>query len=246
VDKVVIVTGGGKGIGRAIAASFVAAGARVVIPDVDVASMQRTVDELRQKGGKVLGIETDVRDEDQVRAMIARTVDEFGRVDVLINNAAIVSHSHVWPSPVWGEPWPLVRDMSYDFWRRVIETSIHGTFLCCKYAIPAMEAVGGGHIMTIPGGGRPEKLGVLAYAMAKQTTTAFVRYLAEEVRESNICVLAVNPGATIATEDAPEEVKQQYPGVEVIGNRYVLAAEAPMEMSGKSVRLVDGRLEATG
>jgi NAD(P)-dependent dehydrogenase (short-subunit alcohol dehydrogenase family) len=244
-DKVVIVTGGGKGIGRAIARSFVEAGDRVVIPDIDQVSLERTVAELRALGGDVLGMACDVREEAQVKALVSQSIERFGRVDVLINNAAVVSHSHVWPSPVWGEPWPLLRDMSLDFWKKVIETSVHGTFLCCKYVIPQMESQGGGHIITVPGGGRPEKLGVLAYAMAKQMTTALVRYLAEEVRNSNICVLAVNPGATIATEDAPEEVRRQYPGVEVIRNRYVLAAEAPMEMSGKSLRLVDDHLEAS-
>ena len=243
-DKVVIVTGGGKGIGRYIAGTFVDAEAKVVIAEIDAAALKSTIDDLGTRTKEILGVETDVRDEASVERMVARAVERFGRADVLINNAAIVTHSHIWPSPAWTKPWPLVRDMPLEFWDRVIETNLTGAFLCSKHVIPHMERGGGGHIMTFPGGGSPQKLGVLAYSITKQAVTAFARFLAEEVRAANICVMAVNPGATIATEDAPDEVKQSYPGPDVVGDRYVIAADAPMELSGHSVRFRDGRLEA--
>jgi NAD(P)-dependent dehydrogenase (short-subunit alcohol dehydrogenase family) len=243
-DKVVIITGAGKGIGRYVAGTFVTAGAKVVASDIDAPALQRTVAELTSADGDVLGIETDVRDEAQVEAMVARAIERFGRIDVLINNAAVVTHSHLWPAPTWTQPWPVVRDMSKEFWDRVIETNLTGTFLCSKHVIPHMEAQGGGHIITLPGGGAATKLGVLAYSITKQAVTVFARFLAEEVRAANICVIAISPGATIGTEDAPEEVFRSYPGVEVVGQRYVLAADAPMELSGHSLRLVEGRLEA--
>jgi NAD(P)-dependent dehydrogenase (short-subunit alcohol dehydrogenase family) len=243
--KVAIITGGGKGIGRFIAGTFVDAGAKVVIAEIDRDALDRTAADLSARGGEVLAVATDVRDEAQVKSMVEQSMRQFGRIDVLINNAAVVSHSHIWPDPGWGEPWPVVADMPFDFWKKVMETSVNGTWLCCKYVIPHMAAQGSGHIITIPGGGQPAKIGVLAYAMAKQITTSFARYLAEEVRPSNICVVAVNPGATLATEDAPEQVREKYPGVEVVGNRYVLAAEAPMELTGRSLVLRDGKLEAS-
>lgn len=243
--KVVIVTGGGKGIGRYVAGTFLDAGAKVVVADFDASSLDEALQALNQKSTEVLGIQADVRDEDQVKKLVSQTVERFGRVDVLINNAAIVSHSHLWPSPVWTEPWPLVRDMSLEFWSKVLETNVTGTFLCSKHVLPHMERQRSGHIITIPGGGPTHKLGVLAYALTKQAVTTFARFLAEEVRESNICVIAMSPGATVATEDAPPEVLERYPGVEAVGNRYVLAAEAVMEMSGHSLTVVDGSLQAT-
>ncbi len=244
-DKVVVITGGGKGIGRFIAGTFVEAGAKVVISDIDAAALQQTANELKAKGGEVLAVVADVRDETQVAFMVDQAVAAFGRVDVLINNAALVSHSHLWPNPVWGAPWPTVRDMDLDFWDKVFETNVTGTFLCSKHVIPHMERQGGGHIITVTGGGSATKLGVLTYALSKQMCGSFARYLAEEVRASNICVVSMSPGATIGTEDAPPEVfAAGYPGVDVVGDRFVLGAEAPMSMTGRSVNVRDGVLEA--
>jgi NAD(P)-dependent dehydrogenase (short-subunit alcohol dehydrogenase family) len=246
-DKVVIITGSAKGIGRYTAGTFVDAGAKVVIADVDREALQRTEAELKARGGDVLAVETDVRNEDAVKNLVDLTIERFGRVDVLINNAAIVSHSHLWPNPVWGPPWPPVRDMSLDFWNKVFETNVTGIFLCSKHVIPHMERQGGGHIITLTGGGAAEKLGVLTYSLSKATCGQFARYLAEEVRAANICVIAMGPGGTIGTEDAPPEVfAAGYPGVDIVGNRFVIAAEAPMEMTGRSVNVKDGKLEATG
>src|SRR5438034_7122620 len=94
--KVVIVTGGAKGLGRFIAGTFVDAQAKVVISDIDAAALAVTVKELGARTDDAVAVETDVRDEVQVERMVAQTVERFGRVDVLINNAAIVTHSHVW------------------------------------------------------------------------------------------------------------------------------------------------------
>src|SRR5439155_21710721 len=134
-DKVVIITGGGKGLGRYIAGTFVDAQAKVVLAEIDRPALDSSIKELGERTRDILGVETDVRDEESVKRMVEQTVERFGRVDVLINNAAIVTHSHVWPSESWTKPWPLVRDMSLDFWDRVIETNLTGTFLCSKHVI---------------------------------------------------------------------------------------------------------------
>jgi NAD(P)-dependent dehydrogenase (short-subunit alcohol dehydrogenase family) len=244
MDKVIILTGGARGIGRFAAGTLLDAGAKVAIADVDAEALQRTASDLSQRGD-LLAVEADVRSEADVENLVAKTVERFGRIDVLINNAAIVSHSHLWPDPVWGAPWPPVRDMSLDFWNKVFETNVTGTFLCSKHVIPHMERQGGGIIITLTGGGRPEKLGVLTYHLSKQAAGEFARYLAEEVRAANICVISMNPGGTIATEDAPPEVKAAgYPGVEIVGDRFVLACDARMDMTGHAVEVKDGRLEA--
>jgi NAD(P)-dependent dehydrogenase (short-subunit alcohol dehydrogenase family) len=244
MNKVVIVTGAAKGIGRFVAGTLLDAGGRVVIADIDVEALSRTAMELAPRGD-LLPVRADVRREADVAALVDETVARFGRVDVLINNAAVVSHSHMWPDPVWGAPWPGVRDMSLDFWNNVFETNVTGTFLCSKHVIPHMERQGGGVIVTLTGGGSAEKLGVLTYALSKQLCGQFARYLAEEVRAANIVVISMNPGGTIATEDAPPEVRAAgFPGVEVVGNRFVLACDATMEMTGRAVDVRDGRLEA--
>jgi NAD(P)-dependent dehydrogenase (short-subunit alcohol dehydrogenase family) len=191
----------------------------------------------------VLAVETDVRNEDSVKHMVDETIRRYGRIDGLINNAAIVTHSHLWPNPIWTKPWPLVRDMPIEFWNKVIETNLTGAFLCSKQVIPQMERQQSGHIVTFPGGGAATKLGVLAYSVTKTACTAFARFLAEEVRAANVCVVAMSPGGTIGTEDAPPEVFEQFPDVNIVGNRYVLAMDAPMEMSGHTITLKDGRLE---
>jgi 3-oxoacyl-[acyl-carrier protein] reductase len=244
MDKVVLVTGGAKGIGRFAAGTLLDAGAKVVIADVDEDALRQTAADLSPRGD-VLAVTADVRSESDVEAMVKQTVDRFGRIDVLINNAALVSHSHMWPDPVWGAPWPVVRDMSLDLWNAVFETNVTGTFLCSKHVIPHMERQGGGVIITLTGGGSAEKLGVLTYALSKQLCGQFARYLAEEVRAANIVVISMNPGGTIATEDAPPEVKAAgYPGVEIVGDRFVLACDATMEMTGRAVNVKDGKLEA--
>jgi NAD(P)-dependent dehydrogenase (short-subunit alcohol dehydrogenase family) len=244
MNRVVIVTGGAKGIGRFAAGTLLDAGEKVVIADVDADALRQAEAELAPRGD-LLALLTDVRVESNIEAMVEQTIARFGRVDVLINNAALVSHSHMWPDPVWGAPWPPVRDMSLEFWNKVFETNVTGMFLCSKHVIPHMERQGGGVIITLTGGGSAEKLGTLTYALSKQLCGQFARYLAEEVRAAKIVVISMNPGGTIATEDAPPEVKAAgYPGVEIVGNRFVLACDATMEMTGRAVDVKDGKLEA--
>ena len=181
-----------------------------------------------------------MRREEEVKALMEATVREFGTIDYLVNDAAIVPHFQ------WGNPrWPKARDMEFSFWSNVIATNLHGTWLCCKYAIPHMEQRRSGHIVNVMGGGGPTPPGSMAYGVTKQAGVVMTRYLAEEEREFNICVMSLAPGFTIATERAPEEAKARMPGPESSGERYFLAADADMELSGHLVNLVDGKLVAT-
>lgn len=235
--KVALITGGGKGIGRYIARTFAEAGASVAV--ADIAPLETVTGELRALGAEVLASQTDVRDEDAVRGLVENVVSRFGRIDALINNAAVVTHFQ------WGLPlWPRIRDMDKSFWDQVIDTNLGGTFLCTKYVLPHMEAQRSGHIVNTMGGGSPSTFGSCAYGVSKDAIKTFTRFVAEEEREFNICVVTINPGTQIATEEAPEEARQRMAGPEFVGNRFVLAAQAGMELSGKHLRLVDGRLEA--
>lgn len=234
--KVVVVTGGGKGIGRHAAKTFAENKAKVIVADFDQARLKRTADELGHMT-EALGIHVDVRNEEDVKKMVAQVLDRFGQIDVLLNNAAIVPHF------AWNIPrWPLISEMPKDFWDRVIQTNLNGTFLCTKHVIPHMVRRKSGHIINLYGGGGLRPGGACAYMVTKDGLRTFTRYVAEEVRDANVCVVIFSPRVPIATEGAPEEALQRLPGPEVLGQAFVLAAELPMEKSGQCFAHDDGKL----
>ncbi len=233
-DKSVAITGSAKGIGRYIAHRFAQEGAKVAILDVDEERLAQTQSELLDFGGQVIALPTDVKREDTVRFAMADVADKFGGIDILINDAGIVPHFQ------WGGPrWPAIRDMDESFFWHVMGVNLGGTFLCSKHAIPYMEQAGGGHIVNLYGGGGKTPAGALTYAVSKEAIVHFTDFHAEEVRESNICVVAISPGAAIATEDAPNEARSRMPGPEYAGDRFLLASQATMEMSGRLLDLDD-------
>ena len=236
--KVVIVTGGGKGIGRHAATTFAREKAKVAIADVNQESAQRAAGELSRLT-ETLALHVDVRSEEDVKRMVDQVGSRFGRIDVLLNNAAIVPHF------AWGIPrWPRIRDMEKEFWDRVIQTNLGGTFLGTKYVLPHIEARRSGHIINLYGGGGVKPSGACAYMVTKESIRTFTRYVAEEVRESNVCVVIFSPRVPIATEGAPEEARGRLPGPEILGNGFVLAAQLPMEQSGRLFEYQDGKLVA--
>ncbi len=229
--RVAVVTGSAKGIGRMVATTFAREGARVVLADVDEARLHDTA---REIGSAALAVPTDVRSEDQVRSAMARAAERFGGIDILVNDAGIVPHFN------WGVPkWPRVRDMEHAFWQRVQEVNLGGTFLCTKHALPYIERRGGGHVINLHGGGG---LYSVAYTTTKEAIRVFTQYVADEERDANVCVICVSPGGAIATEDAPEEARRRLPGPESLADLFLEAAQSPMDLSGQTVRLVDGQL----
>lgn len=242
--KVVVVTGGAMGIGRYIARTFAAEGARLAI--ADIAPMDTVADEVGRLGAEALLVRTDVREPEDVRSLMEQIHRRYGRIDVLINDAAIVTHFQ------WGLPrWPRIRDMEPSFFENVIRTNLIGTFHCTKYVLPYMEAARSGHIINlgqgslVPPRGDPS-IGACVYHVSKVAIRSFTMEVAQEEREFNICVVSMGPGSGegggIATEEAPEEARQRMKGVESVGNRYVLAAEAPMDLSGHQLVVEDGEL----
>jgi len=228
--------------------------------------MDTVANEVRQLEAEFLPVETDVTDEDQVRSLMDQVYRKWGRIDVLINDAGIAPHFAV------GAPrWPRVRDLSRDFFQKVIDTNLVGTFLTCKHAIPYMESIYAGHIINFgqgnlragPRGSRPG-WGSGVYNTSKIAIRAFTRQLADEERDFGICIVSMGPGGStttqavqrpepepggvwggIVTEDSPEWARKSASAVHVdeVGDRYVIAAEAPMEFSGSQVQVRDGKLE---
>ncbi|HEY2987911.1 MAG TPA: SDR family oxidoreductase [Candidatus Binatia bacterium] len=234
--KVVIVTGGGKGIGRHAAITFAREKAKVVIADFDKERLQKTSGELARLTDS-LAVNADVRTEEDVKKMVDQTMSRFGQIDVLVNNAAIVPHF------AWGIPrWPRIRDMDAAFWDRVIQTNLGGTFFCTKQVLPHMESKRSGHIVNLYGGGGVKPAGACAYMVTKEAIRTFTRYVAEEVRESNVCVVIFSPRVPIATEGAPQEALNRMPGPEILGQAFVLAAELPLSQSGQCVAYQEGKL----
>jgi NAD(P)-dependent dehydrogenase (short-subunit alcohol dehydrogenase family) len=234
--KVVIVTGGGQGIGRHAAITFAEEKAKVVIADFDKERLDKTSSELARLT-ETLAVNADVRSEADVKRMVEQVMSRFGRIDVLVNDAAIVPHF------AWGIPrWPRIRDMEKSFWDRVIQTNLGGTFLCTKHVLPHMEAGRSGHVINLYGGGGVKPAGACAYMVTKDAIRTFTRYVAEEVRESNVCVVIFSPRVPIATEGAPEEALKRLPGPEILGKAFVLAAELPMDRSGQCFAYQEGKL----
>jgi len=226
-DKVVIVTGGAQGIGRHAAKTLAEQKAKIVIADFNEERAGRTAGELKQLT-ETLAIRVDVRNEDEAKKMVDQAMNRFGQIDVLINNAAIVPHF------AWGIPrWPRISEMPKEFWERVIQTNLGGTFNCTKHVIPHMEKRKSGHIINMYGGGGIKPAGACAYMATKDAIRTFTRYVAEEVRESNVCVVIFSPRVPIVTESAPEEAFKRLPGPEILGQAFVLAAELPMDKSGQ-------------
>lgn len=190
-DRVAIVTGGAQGIGNAIARKLDAEGATVVVADLNAEGAGATAQGL----ARGTAVEVDVSDPGSVERMVKQVLDEHGRVDALVNNAAIV------PFVPWAE-------IDLDHWRKIIDTNLTGTFLCTRAVWEPMKEAGYGRIVNIASNtvlaGTPN---MAAYVAAKGGVLGFTRSLATEVGADGITVNAVAPGLT-ATEgvlDSPHK-----------------------------------------
>jgi NAD(P)-dependent dehydrogenase (short-subunit alcohol dehydrogenase family) len=184
--KTAIVTGGGKGIGRQMAEGLADAGANLVLCARHADVCEQTAAELEQRGVKALGLQCDVRDPEQVQAVVARTVSEFGGVDVLVNNAGTV----------WGA---TPEDMPLEGWQKVVDVNLTGVFLFSQAAGRAMIENGGGSIVNIASvaglhGAKSEFMTSVVYHATKGGVIAFTRDLACKWAGHGIRVNAIAPG----------------------------------------------------
>lgn len=135
--KVAIVTGAGSGIGRATALRFVEEGAKVVVADVNQLAGAETLEIIQRAAGAAILIPVDVVDSEQVQRMVESALDQFSRLDILVNSAATLINT------------PLLQDIPESDWEKMMDVNLRGTFLCCKYAIPAILKGGGGTIVNL-------------------------------------------------------------------------------------------------
>jgi len=188
-DKVAIITGGGYGIGKAIAKAFVQEGATVVIAATTLSKLQETVKDLQAMGGMAMAAPTDVRDENQIRRMVEETLRAFGKIDVLVNNSGI------------GGPTCNVVDMKLEEWNNILAIDLTGSMLCCKEVLKHMIPRKSGIIINIgaeggrSGDGRSGYPMRAGYCCAKMGVIGLTETLAQEVGEYNIRVNCISAAA---------------------------------------------------
>src|SRR3954453_13650320 len=195
--KVAVITGGGSGIGAATARRLAAEGAQVGVGDIDGDLAGKGAADI---GDAAVGIQFDAGDVASVENLISTTVDRFGRLDVLHNNAAIMAPDHIAKdtNPV---------DIDFDVWDRTFAVNVRGYLAGCKYAIPHMLAVGGGAIvLTASGSATLGDLSNIAYGSSEAAIGGFSRYVATQFGKQGIRCNVINPGL-IRTEGGKQNVQ---------------------------------------
>lgn len=230
-DRVAVVTGSGQGIGREFAHAFAAAGAAVVAADLDGENAAKVAAELRADGARAIGVAADVSAEPSVTGMVDAALAEFGRIDVLVNGAAIFSTLTMKP----------FEEIGADEWRTVLDVNVTGVFLCCRAVSGTMRAQGAGRIINISSstvlGGRPD---YLHYVTSKAALVGMTRSLARELGPAGITVNVIMPGSVetgIPRDSArPEAVdgiignqalKRRVVSADIAGAAVFLASDAP-------------------
>lgn len=220
-DRVAIVTGAAQGIGATYARALAAEGAKVVVSDI--ADGEATAQSIRDAGGEAQFIHADVGDEASVVAMVAQAEKTFGRVDILVSNAAIYATLKM--KSFW--------DIDPAEWDRVMAVNVRGAFLCAKAAVPVMRRNGYGRIINIASGtvfkGTP---GFLHYVTSKGAIVAMTRALAREVGDFGICVNTLAPGLVLSEQVlANAEMREKLTGP-VIASRAIKRDQQPDDLIG--------------
>jgi 2-hydroxycyclohexanecarboxyl-CoA dehydrogenase len=202
-NKIAIVTGAGQGIGRAIAIKLAAEGATVVVTDVNEGTAKETADGL---GNGSVGLQLDVTDRDSVDRVVAQVKEQFGRIDVLVNNAG------------WDKAEPFV-DSEVSTWDRIVAINLYGQLHTCHAVLPIMIEQGGGRVVNIGSdSGRVGSSGEAVYSAAKGGVIAFTKTIAREVARAGVTANCVSPGptdtelfASIGGEKLREALKKAIP-----------------------------------
>ena len=219
--KSVIITGGGKGIGKVYAREFAHAGARVLAADIDGAGAEAVAAEIVAEGYEAIGMRVDISDAAAVEAMARAAVDAFGTIDVLVNNASLMS---VLSRRDWME-------IPIEEWDRVMEVNLRGMFLCCRAVAPVMKEKGAGKIVNISSSrvweGTPLRL---HYTTSKAGVVGLTRALARELGDHGINVNAITPGATLS-ETQVASSSGNYLATRVSG-RALQRAQTPDDLVG--------------
>ena len=236
-DKVAIVTGGARGIGKEYSLRFAEEGAKVTV--CDILDCAETVREIKAKGGEVLALKTDVASEESTVEMAKKTVERFGRIDILANNAAIYGGLKLKP----------FHEVSVDEWDKMMAVNLRGTWLCCKAVFPYMKEQGKGKIINISSGVHFKGIPFLIhYTTSKGGVVGFTRALARELGQYNINVNAIAPGLTMTQASldlsSPERIEKTVAGQSIkrpiqsedlVGTMVFLASDESDFITGQTI-----------
>ncbi|NMA99619.1 MAG: SDR family oxidoreductase [Phyllobacteriaceae bacterium] len=218
--KVALVTGAGSGIGKAAALALGREGASVVAMSRTQEEVDETAAEIIDAGGKAIAVEADTTDEASMRALVSRTIEKFGRLDIVVANAGI------------NGVWAPIEDLKPDEWDKTITVNLKGTYLTLHLTVPELEKAGGGSIIvvsSINGTRTFTTAGATAYSATKAGQVAMVQQLALELAEHRIRINAVCPGAI---ESEISDNTQQ---------RKAEEAEVPVEFPEGDIPLTGGK-----
>ncbi len=225
-NRVAIVTGGARGLGKTYALRISQEGARVVIADIlDAKGVEQAIEE---KGGEALALYTDVSEEESTKEMARKTIERFGRIDILINNAALFANIETKP----------FFEISAGEWDEVIRVNLRGTFLCCKAVYPQMKKQGKGKIINVSSGAFFKGLPYfIHYVTSKGGIVAFTRALAREVGNDGICVNAIAPGYTLSDAIREKTIHEEEFTRASVNSRCFKRDEIPEDLTGTIVFL---------
>ena len=181
-DKVAIITGGGRGIGRAIAIAYAAEGARIVIAARSTEQLDEVAREITEQGAEVLTVPTDLRINADVENLVQKTVDRFGRIDILVNNAGV-------------NPRGLFLDSTDEEWEQGWQINVMGVVRCCRAALPIIQQQGSGNIINVGSGmGQVGHANLSVYCASKAALHGLTQAIAEEVWQDGIIANVLIPG----------------------------------------------------
>jgi len=193
-NKIVIVTGAGRGLGKGIAQRLAEEGAKVAVADVKTDIAQETVDEINGNGGEAIAVAVNIADSDSVKAMFAEVIEKFGGYDAIVNNAGINRDA-------------MLHKMTYEQWNQVISVDLTGTFYCVQEATSYLRLKGSGAIVNIASGSWLGNLGQANYAAAKAGVVGLTKTAARELARKGVTCNAICPGfiETDMTKSMPQD-----------------------------------------